>query len=72
MVLEDLRVLYLDPKAARKRPSAADSQKEALFHTTWSLNIGAAKSTSTVTHFLIVPLPVPNILKPPHMAMQMN
>jgi hypothetical protein len=31
MVLEELRVLHLDPKAGRRRLSSAGSQEEAFF-----------------------------------------
>jgi hypothetical protein len=33
MVLEELRVLHLDPKAARRRLSSAGSKEVALDHT---------------------------------------
>jgi hypothetical protein len=42
MVLEEeLRVLHLDPKEARRRLSSAGSQEEGLFCTGQNLNIGS-------------------------------
>jgi hypothetical protein len=38
MVLEELRALYIDLNAARKRLSLADSEEEGLFCTGWSLS----------------------------------
>lgn len=46
-VLEELRVLRLDPKAARRRLVSAGSQEEALFNIGWSLSIGALQSLPT-------------------------
>jgi hypothetical protein len=46
-VLEELRVLHLDPKAARRRLVSAGSQEEALFNIGWSLSIGALQSLPT-------------------------
>jgi hypothetical protein len=38
--VEELRVLHLDPKAARRSLSSADSQEEGLFHCGQRLRIG--------------------------------
>jgi hypothetical protein len=37
-VLEELRILQLDPKATRRRLSSTGSQQENVFHTGQSLN----------------------------------
>jgi hypothetical protein len=37
-VLEELRLLHLDQKAARRRLSSTDSQEKGLFNTEWSLS----------------------------------
>jgi hypothetical protein len=47
MVLEELIVLHLDPKAARRRLSLIGSQEEPLFHT--GLNLNTRKSQSPPT-----------------------
>jgi hypothetical protein len=46
MVLEELRVLYLDLKAAMRRLSSAGSQEKSLDHT-----CKTTKSSSTVIFF---------------------
>jgi hypothetical protein len=51
MVLEEPRVLHLDPKASRRRLSSTDSQDEGLFCTGGSLITRNLKAY-TVTHFL--------------------
>jgi hypothetical protein len=43
-VLEELRVLHLDPKAARRRLSSAGGQEKVLFQTGQSLSIGGIKA----------------------------
>jgi hypothetical protein len=41
MVLEkELRVLHLDPQAARRGLVSSSSSEEVLFHNRWSLSIG--------------------------------
>jgi hypothetical protein len=50
-MLEELRVLYLDPKAARRRLSPIGNLEEAFFHTGQSLSIKTSKPTPTVTYF---------------------
>jgi hypothetical protein len=40
MVLEEVRVLHLDPKASRRRLSSTGNQEEGLFCTEWSLSRG--------------------------------
>jgi hypothetical protein len=57
MVLEEPRVLHLEPKAGRGRLTSAGIQEEALFCTGWGLSIGSPQSAHIVTHFLsITPL----------------
>jgi hypothetical protein len=49
MVQEELRILCLDLKAARRSLASTGSQEGTLFHTEWSLN---TKPAYTVTLFL--------------------
>jgi hypothetical protein len=65
MVLEELRVLYLDLKVARGRPSSG-RQEEGLFHTGWRHR--ASKPTPTVTHFLQQCYTYSNKATPPNSA----
>lgn len=53
MVLEkELEVLYLDPKAGRKRMYSAGSQEKASFHTGKILSIETSKLTPTESAFI--------------------
>jgi hypothetical protein len=70
-VLEEPRVLHLDPKAARRSLSPAGSQREALFHTGRSLSIGGDLKThlhsdelpSTRPRLLMIRLPMSHAFK---------
>jgi hypothetical protein len=44
MLEKELRVLHLDPKAARRRLSSAGSQEEGLFCTGWGLSLRVPKA----------------------------
>jgi hypothetical protein len=50
MVLKELRVLHLDPKAAKRRWSSAGSQEETPFHTGWDLSTSRPQSSPTQWH----------------------
>jgi hypothetical protein len=39
MVLEELKVLHINPKAVRRKQSSPGSQEEAHFHPGWNLSI---------------------------------
>ena len=51
-VLDELRVLHLDPKAARKELTSTGSQEEDFFYPGQSLSIGPQSPPPTVVHFL--------------------
>ena len=73
MVLEkELRVLHLDLKASRRRLSSAGSQEEYPIshwaepeHRSLKAHPYCDTLCPTRPHFLIMPLPGPNIFKPP-------
>jgi hypothetical protein len=44
-VLEEWRVLHLDPKATRRILASTSSQEEDLFYTGWSLSIETSHSS---------------------------
>lgn len=57
MVLEDLRVLYLDLTAARRKLPLRQLGGRLFKHHPYS--------DTTRQHLLVVPLPGPNVFKPP-------
>jgi hypothetical protein len=67
LVLEkELRVLHLDPKAARERTVFHRQLEEGFFHTGQNLSIDASKPTPTVTHILQQGHTYSNIATPPN------
>ena len=54
LVLEELRSLHLDPKAAKRILSSAGSQEETIFHPVCSLSLYVRPQSPplTVIHFL--------------------